>query len=86
MKRLTYLFVCSLAIGSIVACKQESKFQIINGIVYDATMNNITLITGKGDTVNISTMDANRDKVCGVLLEDSVEVVVSKKRWKEKKS
>ena len=51
MKRLTYLFVCSLAIGSIVACKQESKFQIINGIVYDATMNNITLITGKGDTV-----------------------------------
>ncbi len=65
MKRLTYLFVCSLAIGSIVACKQESKFQIINGIVYDATMNNITLITGKGDTVNISTMDANRDKVCG---------------------
>ena len=72
MKRLTYLFVCSLAIGSIVACKQESKFQIINGIVYDATMNNITLITGKGDTVNISTMDANRDKVCGVLLEFSI--------------
>ena len=73
MKRLTYLFVCSLAIGSIVACKQESKFQIINGIVYDATMNNITLITGKGDTVNISTMDANRDKVCGVLLEEKME-------------
>lgn len=80
MKRLTYLFVCSLAIGSIVACKQESKFQVINGIVYDATMNNITLITGKGDTVNISTMDANRDKVCGVLLEDSVEVVCIKEK------
>ena len=41
-------------------------------------MNNSTLITGKGDTVNISTMDANRDKVCGVLLEDSVEVVCIK--------
>ena len=84
MKRLTYLFVCSLAIGSIVACKQESKFQIINGIVYDATMNNITLITGKGDTVNISTMDANRDKVCGVLLEDSVEVVCIKEKMEGK--
>ena len=79
MKRLTYLFVCSLAIGSIVACKQESKFQIINGIVYDATMNNITLITGKGDNVNI-----NRDKVCGVLLEDSVEVVCIKEKMEGK--
>ena len=78
MKRLTYLFVCSLAIGSIAACKQASKFHVINGIIYDATMNNITLITGKGDTVNISTMDANREKVCGVLLEDSVEVVCIK--------
>lgn len=80
MKRLTYLIVCSLAIGSIAACKQESKFQVINGIVYDATMNNITLITCKEDTVNISTMDANRDKVCGVLLEDSVEVVCIKEK------
>ena len=32
------------------------------------------------DTVNISTMDANRDKVCGVLLEDSVEVVCIKEK------
>lgn len=80
MKRLTYLFVCSLAIGSIAACKQESKYQVINGIVYDATMNNITLITGKGDTVNISTMDTKPDKVCGVLLDDSVEVVCIKEK------
>ena len=79
------LFICLLTCNrSIVACKQESKFQIINGIVYDATMNNITLITGKGDTVNISTMDANRDKVCGVLLEDSVEVVCIKEKMEGK--
>lgn len=74
MKKLIYLFVLAVLAGSISSCKQENRPQIVNGIVYDATMNNITLITGKGDTINISTMDANPDKVPGVLLEDSVEV------------
>lgn len=38
------------------------------------------MITGKGDTINISTMDANPDKVSGVLLEDSVEVTCIKEK------
>ena len=74
MKKLIYLFVLAFLVGSISSCKQ------VNGIVYDATMNNITLITGKGDTINISTMDANPDKVPGVLLEDSVEVTCIKEK------
>ena len=41
-------------------------------------MSNITLITSKGDTVNISTMDDNTNKVGGVLLDDSVEVTCVK--------
>lgn len=73
MKKLIYLSVLAFFAGSISSCKQENHPQVLNGIVYDATMNNITLITGKGDTINISTMDANPDKVPGVLLEDSVE-------------
>ena len=80
MKKLIYLFVLAVLAGSISSCKQENRPQIVNGIVYDATMNNITLITGKGDTINISTMDANPDKVPGVLLEDSVEVTCIKEK------
>ncbi len=80
MKKLIYLFVLAVLAGSISSCKQENRPQIVNGIVYDATMNNITLITGKGDTINISTMDANPDKVSGVLLEDSVEVTCIKEK------
>ena len=65
MKKLIYLFVLAVLAGSISSCKQENRPQIVNGIVYDATMNNITLITGK---------------VPGVLLEDSVEVTCIKEK------
>ena len=77
MKKLIYLSVLAFFAGSISSCNHP---QVLNGIVYDATMNNITLITGKGDTINISTMDANPDKVSGVLLEDSVEVTCIKEK------
>ena len=80
MKKLIYLSVLAFFAGSISSCKQENHPQVLNGIVYDATMNNITLITGKGDTINISTMDTNPDKVSGVLLEDSVEVTCIKEK------
>lgn len=47
MKKLIYLSVLAFFAGSISSCKQENRPQLLNGIVYDATMNNITLITGK---------------------------------------
>ena len=80
MKKLIYLSVLAFFAGSISSCNQENHPQVLNGIVYDATMNNITLITGKGDTINISTMDANPDKGSGVLLEVSVEVTCIKEK------
>lgn len=61
-------------LAGITSCKQVSATRIIDGIVYDASMNNITVISNQGDTINISTMDANPQKVPGVLLNDSVEV------------
>lgn len=75
MKQLAYLSICSvLLLSSIASCKKSTASQVISGIVYEASMNNITLITNQGDTVNISTMDADPQKVPGVLLLDSVKV------------
>ena len=75
MKKLVYLSTSVVfLLAGIISCKQAPATQIINGIVYDASMNNLTIISDQGDTVNISTMDANPQKVPGVLLNDSVRV------------
>ena len=52
------LFV-SLFLFGIVACKQAPVSKTVNGVVMDASMNNVTIITDSGDTLNISTMDAD---------------------------
>lgn len=76
MKKLCFLSVfAAFFLGSFTSCKQAPATQVIEGIVYDASMNNITLISNQEDTVNISTMDADPQKVPGVLLNDSVKVV-----------
>ena len=81
MKKTILLSVCAaLLLGSIVACKKTDSTQVINGIVYDASMNNITIITNQGDTVNVSTMNTDPQKVPGVLLLDSVEVTCKNER------
>lgn len=80
MKKLIFSLTLVVITSCFSSCKQENLSKIINGIVYDASMNNITLITGKGDTVNICTMDANTNKVSGVLLNDSVEVTCIKEK------
>lgn len=75
MKKLVYLSASvAFLLAGIISCKQVPPTQIINGIVYDASMNNITVISDKGDTINISTMGANPQKVPGVLLNDSVRI------------
>lgn len=75
MKKFIYLSLCvTLFISGISSCKQTPSSRIIEGIVYDASMNNITIISDQGDTVNISTMNTNPSKVPGVLLNDSVKV------------
>ena len=80
MKKLIFSFTLVVITSCFSSCKQENPSKVINGIVYDASMNNITLITGKGDTENICTMDANTNKVGGVLLNDSVEVTCVKEK------
>lgn len=80
MKNIFNIYVFTLCLGCMSSCKQEEKLQVINGTIYDATMNNIMVITGQGDTINISTMDADIEKVPGVLLGDSVEVTCVKEK------
>lgn len=81
MKKIVYLSVSAACLlSAVTSCKQAPTSQIITGIVYDATMNNITVISDRGDTVNISTMDTNPQKVPGVLLNDSVKVTCTNEK------
>ncbi len=64
------------------SCKKgkEQVPQTVTGYVLDATMNNVMILTDAGDTLNISTMDADPTKVQGVLLNDSVKVTYIKEK------
>ncbi len=85
MMRTTKLFfmaalVVSAFTASFLSCTQKPATQTLKGKVIDATMNNIMLLTEKGDTLNISTMDADPSKVPGVLLEDKVAITCVTKK------
>lgn len=81
MKKFIYLSVsAAFLLSAVTSCKQAPASQIITGSVYDATMNNITVISDRGDTVNISTMDTSPQKVPGVLLNDSVKVTCTNEK------
>lgn len=60
--------------ASSVSCSGKQGSKRVKGEVVDVTMNNIMLRTEKGDTINISTMDVDPQKVPGVLLNDKVEI------------
>ncbi len=62
------------------SCNNEQEPQTVSGLVIDATMNNIMVLTNSGDTVNISTMDTDPAKVPGVLLSDSVQITYVKEK------
>lgn len=52
----------------------SSKATSSKGVVCDATMNTVTIVTNKNDTLSFSTMDASKDEVNGLLLNDTLEV------------
>lgn len=54
------------------SCSSEQRSA--KGIVCDATMNTVTIVTDKNDTLSFSTMDANKKEVNGLLLNDTLEV------------
>lgn len=74
-KNIFTLTIAASAALALASCGQKPAApQTAEGIVFDATMNQVTLITTAGDTLNISTMDADSAKVQGVLVDDSVKV------------
>ena len=74
MKKSNLLVGTLTAIAAgLTACAPETP-QSVHGIVTDASMNDILVVTDQGDTVAISTMDADPAKVPGVLVDDSVTV------------
>lgn len=79
MKKLNFSVRLILLATCIASCTTAPKTQIISGVVYDASMNNITVITNIGDTVHISTMNTDPQKVPGVLLNDSIQVTCQDK-------
>lgn len=61
-----------------VSCGESAKVQeTVSGVVLDASMNSILVVTAAGDTVSISTMDTDPAKVPAVMISDSVKVFVS---------
>lgn len=64
-----------LAVGTLcfmVSCSPEVTSS--KGIVCDASMNTVSIVTDKNDTLSFSTMDANKEEVNGLLLNDTLEV------------
>ncbi len=66
--------VITLATTVFASCEQKKSPQTVNGKVIDKSANNITLLTEKGDTLHISTMDADPEKIPGVMQEDKVKI------------
>ncbi len=83
-KNIIYGLLILWMVFGIFSCKQSApKQETVTGYVADATMNNIMLVTNAGDTMNISTMDADRIKVPGVLINDSVKITFVKEKMGE---
>ncbi len=79
-KNWTVAFLTLSLIVGLVSCKNEPVQKTVTGFVVDATMNNIMIIADGGDTLNISTMDADPVKVPGVLVNDSVSITYVKEK------
>ena len=63
-----------LAALTMACCSPASKEHQTKGIVCDATMNTISIVTANKDTLSFSTLDADKSHVNGLLLNDTAEI------------
>ncbi len=77
-QKIMLIVIFAFILAAMNSCKKNSTPENSSGYVVDASMNNITIVTAKGDTLNISTMDADPQKVIGVALGDTVNVTYTK--------
>ena len=70
MKTRTFLASCLL----LASCHATHENEILKGMVMDATMNTVTIITAGNDTLSFSTMNSDKTALKGLLVGDSIEV------------
>lgn len=70
MKTLTFMASCLL----LACCHVSQENGTQKGIVLDATMNTVTIITTTNDTLSFSTENSNKAGLTGLLIGDSIEV------------
>ena len=68
MKKMFFIAACFLFAG----CGRQAN--VAEGVILDATMNTLMIVTGAGDTLSFSTMDADKTKTDGLLIGDTVKV------------
>lgn len=52
----------------------SAEMTSLKGVVCDASMNTVSIVTDKNDTLLFSTVDANKEEVNGLFLNDTLEV------------
>ena len=72
MRKNTSIILAAL---TMICCSPASKEHQTKGIVCDATMNTISIVTANKDTLSFSTLDADKSHVTGLLLNDTAEIL-----------
>ena len=62
------LLLSFASVGLLCGCSSKSDYGEARGIVCDATMNTVTIVTDDNDTLSFSTVDTDRSGVDGLLL------------------
>ena len=71
------LAAIALCTGITFAC--SPKVSMVKGVICDATINTLTVVSEEGDTLSFSTLDAERVVTNGILLDDTAIVYHSGK-------
>ena len=71
------LAAIALCTGITFAC--SPKASMVKGVICDATINTLTVVSEEGDTLSFSTLDAERVVTDGILLDDTTIVYHSGK-------
>ncbi|OKZ35394.1 MAG: hypothetical protein BHV68_15295 [Bacteroidales bacterium 43_8] len=58
-------------VGLLCGCSSKSDYGEARGIVCDATMNTVTIVTDDNDTLSFSTVATDKSGVDGLLLGDT---------------
>ena len=67
-------FIGLTAMTVLAACAGNAPKDYVKGVVTDATMETVTVVSEAGDTLSFSTLDADRSQASGVRTGDTLEL------------